>query len=126
MSAGLRFFLHTFAVDMPKSISKFSVFLWRHKYVVTTLLFLLIIGVVDPHSLLYRYKLRERNASLREEISIYDSLYAHDLNRLKQIKGSADEAEAEARVNLFLKTPDEDVYVIENQGTDSMALKKRE
>lgn len=97
------------------SFSAFGRSLTRHKYLWTILSFLILIGFVDPNSLWYRYRLYERNETLREDIRRYEQQYAADARTLYELHTDPAAVEKVARVHLFMKTDDEDVYVIEKE-----------
>ena len=98
---------------MGKKLNAVVGYLRRHKYLWTTLVFLLIIGVLDENSLIYRYQLHARNEATRAEIRKYEAQYMRDQRDLQEMQNSPDAVERVARMDLLMKTPDEDVYVIE-------------
>lgn len=108
---------------MAKRINKITAALWRHKYLLTCFLFVLIVGFLDPNSIWQRYKLSRRNAELRAEIAQYDRRYAADKRELELLESSPSAVEEVARVRLFMKTEDEDVYVVESVANDSTTLR---
>ena len=97
------------------NFSAFGLYLTRHKYLWTILAFLILIGFVDPNSLWYRYRLYERNETLREDIRRYEQQYAADARTLYELHTDPAAVEKVARVHLFMKTDNEDVYVIEKE-----------
>lgn len=98
---------------MGKKMNVVASHLRRHKYLWTTLVFLLIIGVLDENSLISRYQLHARNEATRAEIRKYEEQYLRDQRDLQEMQNSPDAVERVARMDLLMKTPDEDVYVIE-------------
>ena len=98
---------------MGKKLNAVAGHLRRHKYLWTTLVFLLIIGVLDENSLISRYQLHARNEATRAEIRKYEEQYQRDQRDLHEMQNSPDAVERVARMHLLMKTPDEDVYVIE-------------
>ena len=98
---------------MGKKLNVVASHLRRHKYLWTTLVFLLIIGVLDENSLISRYQLHARNEATRAEIRKYEEQYQRDQRDLQEMQNSPDAVERVARMALLMKTPDEDVYVIE-------------
>ena len=98
---------------MGKKLNAVVGHLRRHKYLWTTLVFLLIIDVLDENSLIYRYQLHARNEATRAEIRKYEAQYMRDQRDLQEMQNSPDAVERVARMDLLMKTPDEDVYVIE-------------
>lgn len=91
--------------------------LWRalgkHKCLCLTIFFVLLICFIDENSLLRRWRLIRQNNELQEQILRYEKEYADANAELKQLDNSPEAVERVARVNLLMKTSDEDVYVIE-------------
>ena len=59
------------------------------------------------------FELRRQNAALRAEIAEYEDRYNADTKALHDLMNNPEAVERVARVNLNMKTADEDVYVIE-------------
>ena len=70
-------------------------------------------GFLDPNSFLRLFELRRQNAALRAEIAEYEDRYNADTQALHDLMNNPEAVERVARVNLNMKTADEDVYVIE-------------
>lgn len=85
----------------------------RQKYLWTILAFIAIVGFLDPNSFWRLFELRRQNAALRAEIAEYESRYNADTQALNDLMNNPEAVERVARVNLYMKTVDEDVYVIE-------------
>lgn len=85
----------------------------HHKYLWTLLAFIVLVGFVDTNSFLRRYELHKQNEELRSEIAKFEEKYQHDSKELKELQGNPDAVERVARVNLYMKTANEDIYVIE-------------
>lgn len=85
----------------------------RHKYLVTTILFLLIIGVLDENSLLRRAMHRHEIATLKSEIKEYTEKFEEDTRRLEELDNNPETIEKIAREKYLMKTPDEDVFIFE-------------
>ena len=85
----------------------------RQKYLWTILAFIAIVGFLDPNSFWRLFELRRQNAALRAEIAEYESRYNADTQALNDLMNNPEAVERVARVNLNMKTADEDVYVIE-------------
>ena len=69
--------------------------------------------MLDENSLISRYQLHTRNEATRAEIRKYEEQYLRDQRDLQEMQNSPDAVERVARMDLLMKTPDEDVYVIE-------------
>lgn len=98
---------------MGKKLKRIGLRILRQKYLWTILAFIGIVGFLDPNSLLHRYELHQQNNALRDEIAIYEDRYNTDARELRDLQHNQDAIERVARVNLYMKTADEDVFVIE-------------
>ncbi|MBR6375118.1 MAG: septum formation initiator family protein [Alloprevotella sp.] len=98
---------------MGKKLSYIGQSILRHKYLWTIILFVIIVGFIDSNSMLQRYKLSQNNAAIRAEIKQYDERYKADSRTFRDLQMSEEAVENVARVELFMKTDNEDVYVIE-------------
>lgn len=83
-----------------------------NKYVIATLVFVVIIVFLDPYNLFVTHRvhrqveeLHAEEAALREAI-VADSLAADEL------RNSLDAKEHYAREHYYMKRPDEDIFVI--------------
>lgn len=98
---------------MGKKLKRFGLALVRQKYLWTIVAFIAIVGFLDPHSFWHRHELHQQNNALREEIKAYEAAYEADTKELRELERSPEAVERVARVDLYMKTADEDVYVIE-------------
>jgi len=98
---------------MGKKLKKVALGIVRQKYLWTIVAFVAIVGFLDANSFWHHYELRQQNNDLRKEISEYEALYAADTRELHELERNPEAVERVARVNLYMKTADEDVYVIE-------------
>lgn len=89
----------------------------RHKYLWTIVGFIVIVGFVDTNSLWRLYELKRQNAQLREEIAQYEHQYKADTRELHDLEHSQEAIERVARVNLYMKRADEDIYIIDSTAT---------
>lgn len=87
-----------------------------NKYVLTTILFLLIIGVLDKNSLIRRFEHKRQIYTLEQEIRKYEAQRDRDSKLLKEITANPDEMEKVARERYLMKKENEDVYVFEGEG----------
>ena len=94
-------------------ISKIAKSLWKHKYVSTLVVFVVVVGFLDPNSFLRRYELHSQNEELKDEIVKYRNKYKHDSIELHQLQTNPSAVEQVARVHHFMKTDDEDIYIME-------------
>ena len=85
----------------------------RQKYLWTILAFVALTGFIDPNSYYHRFELAKQNDELRDQIKMYEDRYKADTKALFELERSPEAVERVARVNLYMKTADEDVYVVE-------------
>lgn len=94
-----------------KKINGLFALITNHKYILTVLLFALIIGVVDENCLVERYKRWQVLNELRVELDGYRSRYEEDTKQLEALKDYS-KLEKYAREKYFMHREDEDVYVL--------------
>lgn len=87
--------------------------IWRHKYLWTIVLFIVVVGFLDENSFWHRYQIHAENERLREEITKYQEKYDSDSRELYELDHSPDAVEKVARLRLYMKADHEDVYIIE-------------
>lgn len=98
---------------MGKKLKRIGLSIIRQKYLWTIVAFIAVVGFIDPNSFWERYKMYTHNQMLKEEIRGYEEAYARDTKALYELDHNPEAVERVARVNLYMKTADEDVYVIE-------------
>lgn len=87
---------------------------WRHKYIWTAIIYIVIVGFVDDNSFLRRFNLAADNNKTSEEIKRYEALYHKDCQRLHELKSNPQALIRVAREDHQMKSPDEDVYYTVN------------
>lgn len=85
----------------------------RHKYLITVLVFLLIIVFLDENNLMQRAKYRQEITELKSEIEKYRTRYEEDTRMLQELMENPEALEKIAREKYFMKKPDEDIFIIE-------------
>ncbi|MDO4163813.1 MAG: septum formation initiator family protein [Bacteroides sp.] len=95
---------------MDKLASLWS-FVRRHKYIITLLLFAVIIVFVDENSLMRRWAYTREENRLREEIARYRADYEENTERLNELALDSGAIERIAREKYLMKKPNEDIYV---------------
>ena len=98
---------------MEKLLKMWNLFC-RHKYMVVTIAFFAIIGVLDENSLLRRASHKYEIATLESEIEKYKQQYEEDTRRLKELDSNPETIEKIARERYLMKCPDEDVFIFED------------
>ena len=90
-------------------------FMCRHKYILTVLLILLIVGVVDEDSFLNRHPRRVRINTLQQEIANYKRQYNEADRKIRDLENNPKAVEKIARERYHMKRADEDVFVFVNE-----------
>ncbi|WP_455673369.1 FtsB family cell division protein [Phocaeicola sp.] len=85
----------------------------RHKYLLTVLVFVVVIGFLDENSMIQRIKHRNEINTLNSEIEKYRKQYEEDTERLKELTTNPEALEKIAREKYLMKKPNEDVFVFE-------------
>lgn len=88
-------------------------YLCRHKYMVVTVIFLVIIGFIDENSLIRRAKYKYEIMQLQDEIKYYRDIYTKDTERMNELNSNPEAIEKIAREKYLMKTPDEDIFIFE-------------
>ncbi len=91
-----------------------NVFL-KHRYFWAIVIFFVLVGFLTPNSFMNRYRLHQENEALRAEIRKYEEIYERDSKELHALETSPEAVERVARVHHFMKSADEDVYIIEEE-----------
>ncbi len=99
---------------MGRKLRNFCFNIINKKYLWTIVVFIAIVGFADPNSFWHRYEIEQHNNELRQQIKTYTDRYNADTRELNELENSPEAVERVARVNLYMKTADEDVYVINN------------
>ncbi len=85
---------------------------WQHKFLWTSIFFVVVTGFLDSNSYWNRRALSQVNDSLRNEIQILEEKCHRDSTRLKQLKRDPDAVIHVAREVYFMKRENEDVYIV--------------
>ncbi len=93
-------------------------FIGRHKYLITLMVFGVFVGFFDQNSLLRRAGYMREESRLRDEIERYRTEYEENTARLNELKADSGAIERIAREKYFMKRPDEDIYVFEEDLTE--------
>ena len=85
----------------------------QHKYLITILVFLLVVVFLDENSLMKRARYRQEISTLKSEIQKYRTQYNEDTQKLKELMENPEALEKIAREKYFMKKPNEDIFIIE-------------
>ena len=93
----------------------------RYKYVIVIVLGVVIVGFVDDNSFVQRVKYDLQISDLKAQIKAYDEKHAQNAAALHELKRDPKTIEKIAREKYFMKTDDEDVFVLSDdvQYTDN-------
>ena len=98
---------------MGQKLKSFTLALIRKKYLWTIEHLIVVVGLLDPNSYWQLHELRAHNDGLRKEIQDYEERYNRDTKQLMELESNPEAVERVARVDLYMKTANEDVYVLE-------------
>ena len=82
------------------------------KYVVVTLIGILVIGFIDENSIWHHFVNRQRISELQEEIDRYNHQNANDQAQIKQLDSDPKAIKKIARERYFMKADNEDIFVL--------------
>ncbi|MBQ9641148.1 MAG: septum formation initiator family protein [Bacteroidaceae bacterium] len=92
-----------------------KVILFKLKYVFAFLLFAVAITFFGESSLINRYAQQQEISKLRGEIEAYQRRFNKDNAMLNSLKTDPEALRQIARERYYMKTPDEDIFVIEDE-----------
>ena len=87
-------------------------FLSHYKYVIVVVLGVAIVGFLDENSFMKRVQYEFQIDALQDEIDKYNAQNEATTKLLKGLKNDRKSIEKIAREHYFMKTDDEDVYVL--------------
>ncbi|MBQ0074875.1 MAG: septum formation initiator family protein [Prevotella sp.] len=90
----------------------------RHKYLITIVIGLLLVGVIDENSTRKYIMLRMHYNEVQAELKEYEEQFRRDSIRLSALNANKRGVERVARERYFMKRPNEDVFVL---STDEIA-----
>ncbi|MCX6301915.1 MAG: septum formation initiator family protein [Bacteroidia bacterium] len=94
-----------------KFIDKIPV-IFRNKYILTILIFLIWLLFLDSNNLISRYKEIRELKKLKSEREYYLNKVEIDRKKLRELKTNNENLEKFAREQYRMKKPDEDLYII--------------
>ncbi len=113
---------HSSKASMGKLNNIWSYFA-RHKYLITFVIGILIVGVIDDNSLRKYLILQMRYNEAKAELEMYEERFYNDSVRLHELSANVKGVERVARERYFMKRPNEDVFVL---STDSRVVDNNE
>ena len=88
------------------------------KYVLVTVLAVVLIGFVDENSVWHHMRNTQRISELEGEIEKYDNLNKKNQARIRELDGNPKAIEKIARERYFMKADDEDIFVLSDDQTE--------
>ena len=82
------------------------------KYILVTILAVILVGFVDENSVLRHYKNQQTINKLEEEIDRYTQQLNHDQSQIRLLDNDPKAIEKIARERYFMKADDEDIFVL--------------
>ena len=107
------------------NIKKYTLIVWRSqalKYAVVCVAAVLIVGFLDENSLWNHLKNRERIEELTEEKARFNAAYERDKAKIRELDRNPKAMEKIARERYFMKTDDEDIFVLREENEDSKSI----
>lgn len=86
--------------------------IWQYRFGVLLLFFFIVAGFIGEYSFYQYWSLKRQNMELAERIDQYQKEFQSDTRELHQLETSVEAVEKVARVNLLMKSENEDVYVV--------------
>lgn len=90
-------------------------FIGKHKYWITILVFVGIIGFLDENSMIRRAGYAREISRLQDEIDRYRADYEENTQKLNELTTNPDAIEQIAREKYLMKKPNEDIYVFKEK-----------
>lgn len=87
-------------------------FIGHNKYWLVLIIGIVIVGFVDENSFLKRIQYSMQKNELEEQIKEYNTQYARDKEQLRQLGRNPEMVRKIARERYFMKTDDEDIFVL--------------
>ncbi len=105
-------FAANFQTAMSKRLSTIIAFLGHYKYLITIVVGVAYVGFFDDNSFMQRIKYDIQISQLKDEIQKYNEENQTDNKELNSIKHNPRAIEKIARERYFMKTDDEDIFVL--------------
>jgi cell division protein DivIC len=86
--------------------------IFRNKYILTILIFLIWLLLLDSNNLIARYKDMHELHRLKNDKEYYNKKIETDKRKLRELKTDDKNLEKFAREQYHMKKPDEDLYIV--------------
>ena len=111
------------------SIKAYVLRMWRSvyfKYAVVCVLGILLVGFLDDNSLWSHFKNTQRIEELEREKEKYNADFRRDQAQIKELQKNPKAMEKIARERYYMKTDDEDIFVLSDDERDAKPLETNE
>lgn len=95
-------------------------FIRKHKYWITVLIFIAIIGFLDENSMMHRISNIRKINKLHESIREYQADYNENTKKLNELTTNPQSIEKVAREKYLMKKPNEDIFVIQEDSVEEV------
>lgn len=101
-------------LTMPfiKKVWKFVKPVVLNKYLITLIIFGVLITFFDNHNLINRWETQRKIRELQKEYNYYQTLIEHNKEQIYKLKNDKEYLEKFAREKYQMKRKDEDVFII--------------
>jgi cell division protein DivIC len=97
---------------------------FRNKYVLTIIIFVVWVSLLDSNNLITRYKEMRELRKLKIDREYYIKRVEEDKQKLHELKTDNHNLEKFAREQYHMKKPDEDLYIILTPSEDRKITRK--
>jgi cell division protein DivIC len=84
----------------------------KNKYLLTSMVFLILMLFLDRNNLISQYKMKKELSGLKKELQFYRDQAAKDSTELSRLLGDSLELEKLGREKYLMKRDSEDIYII--------------
>ena len=89
------------------------------KYIIVVILAVVWIGFVDENSAWRHVRNKQKISELRVEIAKYEDINRHDQEQIRMLDSDPKAIEKIARERYFMKTDDEDIFVLSDDNLNN-------
>jgi cell division protein DivIC len=84
----------------------------RNKYILTSILFVVWVGLFDANNLIERFKEMKALKQLKDDKTYYEEKIREDRRKLNELETDKQSLEKYAREQYMIKRPDEDLFIV--------------
>ena len=111
---------------MSKRLGIIWNYLAHYKYLIVIVVGVLVVGVIDDNSIRQHIRYQIQIAGLRSEIEKYNAQLERDNRMLKEMRKGPKVFGKIARERYFMKTDDEDIFVLSSDIPDEPAVEEED